>query len=147
MRRSSVFAAIILASLLAVTSGDPVLLDAAEAGEPIANPAPTMVAQAQPSAAPAPTTAAQFQTSAGGDRIAVYSGSNLMSWYGHELKLIGPDSIGIFREGDGEMVGVNSCRCTSDVGSCTPVVAVETPHYAFCAKGRGDACAGECTVE
>ena len=123
MSRFDVLSRIILALLLAAFSIDTLLPDPVDAGEPIEPPAPAMLVQLQPS------------TSA--DRIT--------SWYGYELRLIGPNRLGIFLEGGG-LVGVKSCRCSGGDGLCRAVVA-ETPHYSFCARQRDNPCTGECKFE
>ena len=119
MTRFDVLSKIVLALLLAAF----LLPDPVDAGERIEPPSPGMAAQLQPS------------TSA--DRVT--------SWYGYELKLIGPNRLGIFLEGGGP-VGAMSCGCSGGNGSCRVVVA-ETPHYSLCARQRGNPCTGQCKFE
>ena len=119
MTRFDVLSRIVLALLLAAF----LLPDPVDAGERIEPPSPGMAAQLQPS------------TSA--DRVT--------SWYGYELKLIGPNRLGIFLEGGGP-VGTMSCGCSGGNGSCRVVVA-ETPHYSLCARQRGNPCTGQCKFE
>lgn len=123
MTHFSVLCWSILAALFAILFMDVLLHDPVRAGETVEQPAPAAVTQIQPG------------TDA--DRIT--------SWYGYELKLIGPNRLGIFLEGGG-LVGTKSCGCSGGDGLCRAVVA-ETPHYSLCAGQKGNPCTGGCKFE